>query len=799
MKTVIRLALAGMKKNLTRTILTGIAIFLTTLLLTAIGLGGSGMLEENKKLSADEYGEHYGSFLGMTTEQKKKAEIHAMLYNIGSVVNIGSVEDNKYNMSLQFYDDKAVELSHLSLQSGDMPKNTDEIAAPKGFFKVLGNSNPKIGDKVKVPFRINGAGEIITEDFVICGFAKSNEINELSKSYLAYVSNQFMEKYLPDEQMRREMMLFQVRNEDNKNEAQMKEFIMSIAEDLGLEEKQVNVNNMYLLYSLDPGTEILISCILIMIVIVLFSIIVIYNIFHVAVTQRIKEFGRLKAIGASQRQLKALVRMEGVILSVITIPVGILFGMIVVKCFFKMFMDINLPLGNMAVFVIVVLISFLAVMISIQKPLRTAAKISPVEAARYESGKKSKANRKGKRQLSVLTLTLSNLAINKKRTITTILTMGLSCVLFVVISNIVSNMDSEKQARQDIEFGRFRIEIDGSLNDQTYPENNMNEIQKKQPFNSEFLGDIKNIQGVTDIRTRKIMAVKNVTSSSNESFSKIAVVDKDEFDWLVEDRKRGEVDYENTVRKDGCIYMYDYFLQYDGYKIGDTVKFDILDGDRKVPFSAEILGSCGHSNDADITITEDTFNKLDIQGDMTSVVFVDCDKKNEGQVLNSIENLIEGMDNISIKSYSDILKINNLQILFTKSACYAFLVILGVIGFMNMANTMITSIITRKREFGVIQATGMSNRQFNYMLQTEGMIFSAGTLFVALTVGNLLGYAAFCWCKKKGWFGLFQYELPYLEILILIVGIIFLQVILSWLLSRNVKKESIVDRIQHDG
>ena len=85
------------------------------------------------------------------------------------------------------------------------------------------------------------------------------------------------------------------------------------------------------------------------------------------------------------------------------------------------------------------------------------------------------------------------------------------------------------------------------------------------------------------------------------------------------------------------------------------------------------------------------------------------------------------------------------------------------------------------------------------MLQTEGMIFSAGTLFVALTVGNLLGYAAFCWCKKKGWFGLFQYELPYLEILILIVGIIFLQVILSWLLSRNVKKESIVDRIQHDG
>ena len=116
---------------------------------------------------------------------------------------------------------------------------------------------------------------------------------------------------------------------------------------------------------------------------------------------------------------------------------------------------------------------------------------------------------------------------------------------------------------------------------------------------------------------------------------------------------------------------------------------------------------------------------------------------------------------------------------------------------MNMANTMITNILTRKREFGIMQAIGMSNRQLNRMLQLEGLVFTAGTLFVSLVLGNLLGYYAFFYCRQQGIVGLFEYHLPFLELGALVIGIGTLQMILAFVLSKNVKKASLVERIRY--
>ena len=39
-----------------------------------------------------------------------------------------------------------------------------------------------------------------------------------------------------------------------------------------------------------------------------------------------------------------------------------------------------------------------------------------------------------------------------------------------------------------------------------------------------------------------------------------------------------------------------------------------------------------------------------------------------------------------------------------KLGCYLFMAIVGLIGFMNIANTMIMNITTKKQEYGVLQA-----------------------------------------------------------------------------------------------
>ena len=134
-----------------------------------------------------------------------------------------------------------------------------------------------------------------------------------------------------------------------------------------------------------------------------------------------------------------------------------------------------------------------------------------------------------------------------------------------------------------------------------------------------------------------------------------------------------------------------------------------------------------------------------------------------------------------------------------KMGCYLFMGIVGLIGFMNLANTMIISITTKKQEYGVLQAVGMTNKQLNLSLQIQGMLFSIGTISVALAVGLPFGHMLFLYAKKNGIFGMNEYQIPIIPIVSMILVIIILQLILSFILSHNLKKETLVERIRYQG
>ncbi len=795
MKTTTKLALSSLKTGKIRSILTGTAIFLTTMLITIIVFGCSSIIRYNKSNAAEFYGEHYGVFNSLTPEQIQSVSLHPQFYHIGFQSYVGDVIHREFEMRLYTTDAAMRQLAHFQPESGSYPTAENEILAQREFFQTFGYAKANLGDTVTIPFRINGEGKIIEKEFVISGFLTSATANELAKRYSAYVSEDFLTVNIPDERKRHTFVGFQVTNEEQLNADEMKQKIYSLADDLGIRENQVSVNRMYLTWALDPDMETITAGVCIIAVIIAFAVLVIYNLFHVAIMQRIREYGRLKALGANKKQLKQMVRMEGLLLSAASIPAGILCGSLLLKLVLSFLYQQPLTVFYLPLTLVILLLSLFTVLLSMHKPIKIAAKTSPVEAIRYEAGGRER-KRKGMESVSIFRLTMSNLSLHKKRTVTTILTMGLSCILFVVIANIVGNMNPERQTREDLEYGRFRITLDYRLNDQTYPADNLHNIQKQNPLGPEFMKQLEAIDGVTDVRSRKIISFHETGQSkaTEDTFFEIAVVNEEEFEWLKRNAERGVVDYQNTVSQDGVIYMWDHFLD-DGYGIGYPLEGELLDGDRRIPFSAPIVGSCGHSNDATVTMTEETFQKLNLTEDMTAVLFVDCDQDREAEVKHQLEQIISVMEHISLQCFDDSLELNDFQVAFIRNACYTFLAILGMIGFMNMANTMIINILTRKREFGMMQAIGMTNRQLNQMLQLEGLVFTAGTLLISLALGNILGYYAFTFCKKQGIVGLFQYHAPLPELSVLILGIISLQSILAFALSRNVKKESLIERI----
>ena len=148
-------------------------------------------------------------------------------------------------------------------------------------------------------------------------------------------------------------------------------------------------------------------------------------------------------------------------------------------------------------------------------------------------------------------------------------------------------------------------------------------------------------------------------------------------------------------------------------------------------------------------------------------------------------------------TYQGALETSESSLGMFETLAYGFLLLVGLIAFMNMANTIIISIITRKRELGVMQALGMTNSQMNSMLRNEGVLFTAGSILVSILVGMPAGYALFCYGREHGYFGLDVYHIPVIEIAAMIIILTALQISLSFILSRNIKKESIVERIRY--
>lgn len=147
-------------------------------------------------------------------------------------------------------------------------------------------------------------------------------------------------------------------------------------------------------------------------------------------------------------------------------------------------------------------------------------------------------------------------------------------------------------------------------------------------------------------------------------------------------------------------------------------------------------------------------------------------------------------------SMDEEMKIGTMSVSMIKYPMYGILMMIAVIGFMNLINTMITSIITRKRELGILQAIGLSDGQLTKMLAGEGLVFTAVTLIASLTIGNILGYMVFLWGKSSGFMSVTSYHYPIAESICLTAFLILGQLSVTFFIGKRVKKESIIDRIR---
>jgi putative ABC transport system permease protein len=109
------------------------------------------------------------------------------------------------------------------------------------------------------------------------------------------------------------------------------------------------------------------------------------NTLALAVSERTRELGMLRAIGMTRRQARRMIRHEGVITALIGaalgIPLGLGFAAIVTRALSKYEVAFSVPVGTLAAFVVVAIASGLLAAIL---PARRASRLNPLEALQYE-------------------------------------------------------------------------------------------------------------------------------------------------------------------------------------------------------------------------------------------------------------------------------------------------------------------------------------------------------------------------------------------------------------------------------
>lgn len=817
MKMTTRVAYCNMRHYKSKNILIGIAIILTTLLLFVIPSIGKDMVEVNFAVINKIYPTWHALYRNVDESTVMKLAAHHDVKTYGLRSDAGYMNLEDATVSMMYMDRTGMELYKVKLKEGQLPQKENDIVVSKGILEALGQ-NGKIGDTITVPYQIlkdDGLDYTKEKDFRICGFLADNESSKEQKQYTSLVSEAFLKAEIPVEQVKYRFLL-QVNGQKGNTTADYTETIQNIARQFGISEDDMNINKEYLAANyVDPATIPVIVGI--MLIVVLAGIITIYSVYYVSMNQRVREFGKLKAIGATKRQLRQIVLREGMGVALFAIPIGLLIGTVAVKVVLLQFVehakDSNVLIteaykvvakGEVQlyywwIYLLAIAVTLCTVYLSLMKPMRMAAKVSEIEAMRYQGGsKRQKSSRKGYQFLNIGRLTKRNLAENKKKSTITIVSMAVTGIFVMMVATVLSCANPMESAKSSI-VGQYEISPIVESGNKEHPEYEWAEVQKNNPLNEGLKQQIEELDGVERVDVFTALKVSGGPFEEKIGTEFINGVPEEYAEELKKGITEGNVTYEELKSGDKVILDRALLHWYPDIKVGDKLKLNIHDGDNTFQKEIEVAAigeyGTGLTNYNCLIMAKEGAEKLTINNS-SSYFQVIADKDYDEALEASLQAIVDGSGRLQMRTWKNEYDTWENAIQMTRGACYAFIIILAAISIMNLINTMINSVHVRKKELGMMQAIGMSDRQLMKMLQLEVIFYTVGTLIISIGVGSLAGYPLFLYAKRTGMFDISTYHYPVTAAIIIILTLFVIQMLLAIFIAKSVRKDSLIERIR---
>ncbi|MBQ8782571.1 MAG: ABC transporter permease [Clostridia bacterium] len=284
------------------------------------------------------------------------------------------------------------------------------------------------------------------------------------------------------------------------------------------------INNDLLMYSFnsfDSAFPVLVFGLLAILIglIVFGSVSLIYNSFSISVSERTKQFGILKSIGATKKQIRKSVLYEATVLCIIGIPIGLISGCLGIAITFHFLSDsISTVLAELTdlrmrfvfsplAIIAASIISFVTVIISAYIPAKKAIKINPIESVRQSNEIKVKHRSVKVSPLTKklfgfeATLSSKNFKRNKRKYRTTVFSLFVSVVLFISASSLSTYFTDIVEAQsQDMNY-------DVAVNIFNY-DDDFNPLYETDDFRNKLCEGLKTVEGIDEFTISQQMSTE---------------------------------------------------------------------------------------------------------------------------------------------------------------------------------------------------------------------------------------------------------------------------------------------------
>ena len=680
---------------------------------------------------------------------------------------------------------------------GQYPIDLYDVAVDKAYLEQLGLP-VELGVTITIPFYDGN-----TENFTVVGLTDSGSTERV---YSLFCSKQYTEA---GSQFQHPVtaLAVQFAHADEMSKQVFEAMTKQIEADYGIPAQNSDPNDGFL-SSLEPNWEDIQIVMIFSFAVLFVSYLVIYSIFYIYVHNQVREFGQLRTMGTTAKQIKKILRVQGRIFCVYGTALGLVIGGIAAF----LFKPNGWSWGNTAITSIVIfLLVYGMIWLAMSKPAKIAGSISPIEAAKntgYESF--PAVSKKLHRKITPFSLAIMGSSRNRKKWIVTVLSLGIAGIMFMGGTTLLSSLDMERLARHGLlEYGEFEVEL--SRNAIKNDPHGQTGVQLKNPLNEDLIQTIAQMEGVAEVSEYKTLEAKfeynGVAKKEN-----ITPFTPDQQALLEKYLVTGTADYstmsENheilVLRNEYADYIYDWT-----FHVGDTVKFRWFDGIREQETEFRIAGEISDGIFEDdgggklfgktgfFLLPEELMNQMMPSGfNFNSQLLVRMDDLSQEPALRKTMNdLLDTTPMVTMESFYDYYQ--DSEAMYQRTS----LVIWGLCGFImlfaviNLVNTLIATTLSRKHEFSVLRSVGMAKKQLRQTVQCEGILLAFWNICITVLIGTAVGYGIVRYLNYVGddtW----VWHFPAVHFAGYMIVAILLPVLIAAALIHLLEKKSIVQQLR---